>query len=328
VIFIINRNFNITNVALVILSVFFSWTVFLIILNVIQGEVVYFSKVYAFIQAIIALLMGYILQKEIKNQKIIQKSINFSLIIYIIFSLVYIIFDGKIETVLFYHLTGNSSDFLSGDGGRGIATLSPEPSYFAGILSNITLFCLLAKKESLFIYLAVAILLFLTFSMTGLFLGLLTFLLIINNKLILKQKILLMMILVVVALFTYSKIDYNSVRFFVVLENILSSGEIQDVSTLTRLDSVNQSIKIFLDHPFGIGFTKESLGGFIYLIEIYGVLFIPIFILLVATTMKKSQSLSEKIFIVGWFLFYFFNGFIFFPLTYFTFGYIIRARTR
>lgn len=287
-----------------------------------KGEFIYISKLVAFVQSLAALFMGYVLRSEVDGKRSFSLFSRYALLVYLVLGVIYALSGGWIESYLFSNISGEIT-FLSG--GRGIAPLSPEPSFFSGIMASLTILYIVTKSKSVFAYSIILLLLVFTFSMSGIYIAILVLILLIElaDR---RQRIIVFMISCAVIPYIYMHTSVEIVRFLSVIDNVINDGRITDVSTLRRWYAFTNAITVIVDKPFGVGFTKESLGGFVFLIEVYGVFFIPVLFYFFKVMFSYVNTTAEKVFVVGWSLFYLANGFIFIPLTYFAFGYVLGKR--
>jgi len=124
---------------LIIIVAFLSVCLNTIILN----KAVVFSRLASFVQFLMALTFAYL-----GSMKYFAKYIGGVFWAYLIFTVVYFLSNGLVETILIKSRDSGTSSILALTG-RGARTLSPEPSFFANQLFNLMLITLLIIERDL-----------------------------------------------------------------------------------------------------------------------------------------------------------------------------------
>lgn len=224
------------------------------------------NKYVAYFQFLLSILVGF--HFKINN---IHRNFNFDFIVYFytFFSFVHVASSGLIESFLI-----NSRDInYYMDVGRGISTLSPEPSFLGMTLFSLYVFSVINKINiSKFAFLLIIANMTFTFSLYSFLLISVIFV----HKYGLKA--IAGIILFCIFLISFFDIPYRALMLFShVFQNDFSIL-LEDRSIQSRIQMVENSVSVFLFSPyFGIGFFEYSLNGMLSLLSSFGIVFILIF---------------------------------------------------
>lgn len=186
------------------------------------------------------------------TSKNIQPFVKITAYIYIIVGLIQLFIYPSFLTFLVPH-QGNTENLLLS--GRGVSSLTPEPSYF-GFLMLLYFFIALLYKDKILIFLSSASILLLAQSFSAIICLTITILLILSLK---NIKYFLITIILFVTLFLLIlNITVENTRSFIIMQNIITNGFSttieNDASATGRLYHITYPIVTSFSHffiPFG-----------------------------------------------------------------------------
>lgn len=249
----------------------------LIINKFIYGREIFWTRVYSFVQFIIAIIISSRIKDNISKRQIF---IIFS--VYVIFTLIFLLSNGYLEKILIY----SRVNFIIGSG-RGVSTLSPEPSFFAIQIFNILLisYFIVGWKEDVKFHninLSLAAVCFIS-SLSGYGLIFLMILLLIRFPKIFLFMMLILFIFIsnfyeFIESVSYTRAGSLILNFF---NNNFDSLLEADASFYSRYTSFMIYLEsIYSNILLGEGYSIFEGGGFISVISAFGFIYIIFFSLI------------------------------------------------
>jgi hypothetical protein len=263
------------------------------------------NRVASFVMFLLAVAVGLV------NTRLITPfRITMALATYIVFTVVFFVTDAAVERTLIQS-RATESFALAAAAGRGAASLSPEPSFFAFQIFSLFLAARLMVWDKLrqpakrFVTLASAALLLGSLSGYGALYALVV-LAVSGFRYILGAGVLLV---AAVAATTFVGFDAGTLRFVQIATTILSaSGSdavlfFADQSFGERMRSFGDYLGIFMSNMlFGDGFAYFGGGGLVSLpagVGLYGAALLLLFLLAISTVKAR---VSTRLVLLFWFI--------------------------
>lgn len=269
---------------LVVFNLLFNWTF----------EYQVFSKYFAFLHFFLSVLLGCHFKFSCIHRNF---NLNFIIYFFTFFSIVHFVTSGFLES---YLITSRNVYYYL-DVGRGISTLSPEPSFFGMTLFALYVFSVISKIPiSNFNLVLILLNMTITFSLYSI--------LLVSIILVHKYRLRAIAGLILFSMFFLSFFDIPY-RAFMLLSNILQNDFsllFDDRSIHSRFKMIEYSVSVFLSSPyFGNGFYENSLNGLISLLSSFGLIFMVISIFYIVFVLYFIQN---KFLVFSFLLLFFFTN--------------------
>ena len=286
---------------------------------------IFWSRIFSFIQFLIAIVISIRIKERISKKQIFNL-----LSLFVILTIVFLLTNGYLEKNLIF----SRANFVVGSG-RGASTLSPEPSFFAIHIFNILIisyliydWCEDVKFHNINLILAAVC--FIS-SLSGYGLVILLMLLLLRYP---KTFILVIVILFIFRVNFIELVEsISNTRVGSLIINIFNNNidnlfeadasfHIRYISFIIYLESFYSNILL------GEGYSIFEGGGFISVISAFGILYIMFFSFVLYKILTLAGAhYKVKILLVFWFLINVLSGPIGIPSIGFIIGLIIFRKT-
>jgi hypothetical protein len=281
------------------------------------------QRIFSFLIFLVALIYGVS-----KPQIITAGRLRNTLLVYCIFTIIYFLTEGAIESTLFSSRGEEIRTYISG--GRGASTLSPEPSFFAIQVASLFVLLFLTHApnsngviivpKSIFVF-GIGLLLASLSGYGALYAMALTCVL--SHRFTI---VVLGFVVIFIALFS-DIFDVRVIRLINLAQQEGFVGVLVDASIGERLRSFTEYVGIFLNTAVGNAFQNLDGGGLVSVLAGLGLFSLPFFFLLLIGLIRFPVSIFAKGVIALWVALTTISGPIGVPIVGIIVGQILRQVT-